>query len=103
MSILRSNITEVSKPYKLSNLFKYFELSSLINQFFILDMTKLFFLIISYTFMIIQLIAVLSTDFTKVKVYGQTDWKINVLILAVLVLVVVILCKKLIREMLTEK
>lgn len=66
-------------------------------------MTKLFLLIITYTFMIIQLIAVLSTDFTKAKVYGQTDWKINVLILGALVFVVVILCKKLIREMLTEE
>ncbi|MDF9796625.1 putative membrane protein [Catalinimonas alkaloidigena] len=66
-------------------------------------MIKLFLLVVTYMVMIIQLITVLSTDYSKVKVYAQTDLKINLLILLALVFMVGVLSRKLIKEMLAEK
>lgn len=66
-------------------------------------MIKLFLLILSYTGMIVQLINILSAEHIKNQVKFQHDFKINLVIFIVLLASVVLLSKKLLKEMLSEK
>jgi hypothetical protein len=66
-------------------------------------MIKLFFLIFTYMLMIVQLISVLSLDFSELTSCCQSYLVVNLSILLLLMVIVYLLSKKLIREMLTEK
>lgn len=66
-------------------------------------MVKLFFLIFTYIVMIVQLITVLSLDFSELCSNSQTQLTVNLIILLFLIAIVYILSRKLIKEMLAEK
>lgn len=66
-------------------------------------MIKLFFLIVIYMLMIVQLISVLSLDFSKLCSNDQAYLAVNLTILLLLITIIYVLSRKLIKEMLTQK